>query len=100
MLKLPALMLDVVQRILERYLRIGLGAYIFRDYRLYSLKIQEIKRIRQFVQKCGDICLVYIWFSVFKSKLHLPQLFGILDWGIFIKILISDPAFAVVLEFF
>ena len=60
MLQFIARLLDIVQRVLERYLLIRLRTGILRHYLLHSLKVQKVDRVRQGVQEILNTTLIDI----------------------------------------
>ena len=69
-----ALLLDIVQGVLERYLGIGACPHILRNGGLHRLKIQKIQGIAQLPEKVPDSGLVHIGALILQRILDLPEL--------------------------
>lgn len=76
-----ALGLYVVQRILERYLRVRARTYILRHSGLYRLEVQKIQRVAQQPQEIADGGLVEVCSLILQRVFDLPQLLVPRDVG-------------------
>ena len=99
MLEFATLVLNIVERVLEAYLHIGLGVVVHRQHGLHTLKVQEIERIGEFIQERLNTLWVDMTFLV-EGAVHLHTANRILgDILHRLEVFESDMACVVVLEF-